>query len=159
MFILGLGWWLTHHWNACTLVDVNLASCKPIPALTLISSNTLATTRMYIWNQVSVTLTKPGLMFASLSSPAADTIWKGREFSGMKIAALVLITTGVLLILLPENWHEFLCKHVRCKRRDEEQEAIGNSTTLRSRLSRTSYMWWVESSLDRRGLLLTNWTR
>lgn len=67
-------------------------------------------------------------------------IWKGRVFSGMKTAALVLITVGVMLILLPEDWHEFICKRIRTKRREGEQQNMGNSTTLRGRLSRTSYM-------------------
>ncbi|CAG5136785.1 unnamed protein product [Candidula unifasciata] len=95
--------------------------------------------------ECTVQLTYPmcigmGLVLAIPLSAAADTIWKGREFSGMKIAALVLITTGVFLILLPENWHHHICKHIRAKPRDSEQQSIGHSTTLRSRLSRTSYM-------------------
>ncbi|BFZ11223.1 hypothetical protein BsWGS_14262 [Bradybaena similaris] len=96
--------------------------------------------------ECTVQLTYPvfiglGLVLAVPLCAAADTIWKGREFSGMKIAALVLITTGVFLILLPDNWHQCFCKHIRDKRGgDSEQQSIGHSTTLRSRLSRTSYM-------------------
>ncbi|CAL1532488.1 unnamed protein product [Lymnaea stagnalis] len=81
-----------------------------------------------------------GLVLAIPICSVADTVWKVKGFPGMKIAALVLITIGVILILLPENWHDFICKHVRTKQRDSEQQTIGNSTTLRGRLSRTSYM-------------------
>ncbi|KAH9496701.1 hypothetical protein Btru_009697 [Bulinus truncatus] len=81
-----------------------------------------------------------GLVLAIPICSVADTVWKEKDFPGMKIAALVLITIGVILILLPENWHEYICKHVRSKQRDSEQQTIGNSTTLRGRLSRTSYM-------------------
>ncbi|XP_059165860.1 solute carrier family 35 member F3-like [Physella acuta] len=81
-----------------------------------------------------------GLVLAIPVCALADAEWKNRKFPGMKIAALVLITIGVILILLPENWHDFFCKHLRGKQRDSEQQTIGNSTTLRGRLSRTSYM-------------------
>uniref|UniRef100_A0A2C9M7K2 EamA domain-containing protein n=1 Tax=Biomphalaria glabrata TaxID=6526 RepID=A0A2C9M7K2_BIOGL len=81
-----------------------------------------------------------GLVLAIPICSVADKVWKEEEFPGMKIAALVLITIGVVLILLPENWQEYICKHVRSKPRDTEQQTIGNSTTLRGRLSRTSYM-------------------
>ncbi|CAG5118044.1 unnamed protein product, partial [Candidula unifasciata] len=81
-----------------------------------------------------------GLVLAVPVCAVADIVWKHREFSGMKIAALVLITTGVLLILLPEDWHLFICRRVRTQRSEDIQENVPNSTTLRGRLSRTSYM-------------------
>ncbi|XP_046362963.1 solute carrier family 35 member F4-like [Haliotis rufescens] len=80
-----------------------------------------------------------GLAVAIPLCAVADSVWKGREFSGMKIAALVLICIGLLLILLPENWHEVILKPFRVKqqRRDTEQP-VGE--TLRSRLHRTTCM-------------------
>ncbi|KAK6167892.1 hypothetical protein SNE40_021821 [Patella caerulea] len=79
-----------------------------------------------------------GLAFGIPFSAVADTIWRHKEFSGMKIAALVLITLGLLLILLPDNWEEVVLRPFKCKNRRETAEPV--SSNIRSRMHRTTNM-------------------
>ncbi|KAK3777961.1 hypothetical protein RRG08_018282 [Elysia crispata] len=131
-------------WLLLFLFGVEDVTWANIP-FSLVLPSTLLYVVYMVTRESVVLLTYPvflglGLVLAVPLCALGDTVWKHRVFSGMKIAALVLITIGVLLILLPENWHDFICRRLRSKRQETEDAALGNSTTLRGRLRRASYM-------------------
>ncbi|ESO83385.1 hypothetical protein LOTGIDRAFT_169456 [Lottia gigantea] len=64
-----------------------------------------------------------GIPFSALS----DFLWKNKDFSGMKIAALVLIASGLLLILVPESWCNVLLRWIPCgKKKHNRRNGKGN---------------------------------
>ncbi|GFO12105.1 solute carrier family 35 member f4-like protein [Plakobranchus ocellatus] len=131
-------------WLLLYLFGVEVVVWAQIPFSLVLPASLLLVVCM-VTKESCVLLTYPvflglGLVMAVPICALGDTVWKHREFSGMKIAALVLITIGVLLILLPEHWHDFICRRLRSKRQEGDDDIIGNSTTLRGRLRRTSYM-------------------
>jgi hypothetical protein len=64
------------------------------------------------------------------------------EYSGMKLAAFVLISLGILLILLPENWTQVVVKPFKKRKagRQNSRTSTGGHQTLRNRLTMTTYM-------------------
>lgn len=54
-----------------------------------------------------------GLVAAIPVSAVLDTNYNGVIFEGMKLAGTVMIVSGFLLVLLPENWTEYLTRFLR----------------------------------------------
>ncbi|XP_076456722.1 solute carrier family 35 member F3-like [Babylonia areolata] len=79
-----------------------------------------------------------------------DTVWGGQQYTGMKLAAFVLITLGLLLILLPEDWTKVIVAPFKKRKASRHgrgrhsasgcTSASANHHTLRGRLTMTSYM-------------------
>ena len=42
-----------------------------------------------------------------------DTIWYGLAFKGMKLGGLILIGLGFLLVLLPDDWPDYVTLLIR----------------------------------------------
>ncbi|XP_064597493.1 solute carrier family 35 member F4-like [Liolophura sinensis] len=76
-----------------------------------------------------------GLVFGLPLCAAADLHWRDDTFPGMKTAAIVLIAIGLLLILLPEDWHDSFLKLIRWKKRSDMPPV---AQTPRSRLRGTA---------------------
>ncbi|KAL8602707.1 hypothetical protein ACOMHN_062921 [Nucella lapillus] len=74
----------------------------------------------------------------------SDVVWGHQQYSGMKLAAFVLITLGLLLILLPEDWTKVIVAPFKKRKANRQghgaHAASANHHTLRGRLTMTSYM-------------------
>ncbi|XP_042899055.1 solute carrier family 35 member F3 isoform X2 [Parasteatoda tepidariorum] len=85
-----------------------------------------------IWTyEVFLTL---GFLFAIPSSAAIDVYLYSVEFRGMKLAGVVLSMIGFCLVLLPENWPDYLKMLLIWRRTKYSQE-----TVCKIESSRTSY--------------------
>ena len=82
-------------------------------------------------------------LYSCVCVPVSDVVWGGKTYTGMKLAAFVLITLGLLLILLPENWTQVIVKPFKkskAGRHTPRDSSTPVSRTLRGRLTMTTYM-------------------
>ncbi|XP_070209721.1 solute carrier family 35 member F3-like [Littorina saxatilis] len=92
---------------------------------------------------VRVTCKEAWGLGVALSIPlcaASDVVWGGKQYSGMKLAAFVLITLGLLLILLPENWTQVIVRPFKKRKKGRQRTPCTSNHTLRGRLTMTTNM-------------------
>lgn len=71
--------------------------------------------------------------------PALDVVLYGVEFEGMKLAGIVLIVVGFFLVMLPDNWPDYIMRLLRWSRR--RQRGGGGSSRGRDATDyRTGYI-------------------
>ncbi|XP_021201873.2 putative thiamine transporter SLC35F3 [Bombyx mandarina] len=72
-------------------------------------------------------------------SAALDVVLYGVEFEGMKLAGIVLIVVGFFLVMLPDNWPDYIMRLLRWSRR--RQRGGGGSSRGRDATDyRTGYI-------------------
>ena len=52
-------------------------------------------------------------MAMELSSLGLDSLWYGETFHGMKLAGIILISVGFIVVMFPCNWPDGIYKLIR----------------------------------------------
>lgn len=98
-------------------------------------TNLLGNFGIAVTYEIFITL---GLVVAVPLSAALDIRLYNVEFVGMKLSGVILIVTGFMLVLTPENWPDFLTKIIHLRRRPPPEEPPtrqdGSGGGTRSRL-------------------------
>ncbi|XP_035212391.1 putative thiamine transporter SLC35F3 isoform X2 [Stegodyphus dumicola] len=116
----------TIHWNDIPWLPLVGA------ALFIFLANLLGTFGVMWTYEVFLTL---GFMFAVPASAAVDVYLYSVVFRGMKLAGIILTMIGFCLVLLPENWPDYLTMMLRWRRNKYPQ---GNNCNPDVRTSYTS---------------------
>eukprot|EP00095_Tigriopus_kingsejongensis_P001941 maker-scaffold246_size239296-snap-gene-1.35 protein:Tk01941 transcript:maker-scaffold246_size239296-snap-gene-1.35-mRNA-1 annotation:"solute carrier family 35 member f3 isoform x2" len=85
-------------------------------------SNLLANFGIVVTYETFITL---GLVLAVPICAALDTHWYGAQFAGMKLAGIIVICLGFVIVLFPSNWPNCIHSLIRLGRRGQKKKEMG----------------------------------
>ncbi|TRY72046.1 hypothetical protein TCAL_10866 [Tigriopus californicus] len=85
-------------------------------------ANLLANFGIVVTYETFITL---GLILAVPACAALDIHWYGATFDGMKLAGIVMICLGFLIVLFPSNWPNCIHSIIRLGRRGQKNREMG----------------------------------
>ncbi|KAE9544234.1 hypothetical protein AGLY_001413 [Aphis glycines] len=112
-------------WPVCLVLyfsEVEILHWDRLPWMILLSASTLSLVANLLGN-LSVAFTYDifitfGLITAVPVSAAIDITIHDVQFYGMKLAGIILISIGFLLVMFPNNWPEYIFRLLRWSRKN-----------------------------------------